>query len=128
MAALLWPRPYCSAEFSQTQGTPTQRKLQCQSRQQSSTTATNASVCKLCHELCHICWVTAANNRHRKGRRPGSADLRVKKCLILPLTYPRHCNGTSPAQLKIAHNQSTGRHISVLLKCINVKCRGQING
>lgn len=64
----------------------------------------------------------------KKGRRPGSSDLRVKKCLILPLTHPRHCNGTSPPQLKIAHNQSTGRHISALLKRINVQCRGQING
>ena len=63
-----------------------------------------------------------------KSRRPGSSDLRVKKCLILPLTRPRHCNGTSPPQLKIAHNQSTGRHISVLLKRINVQCREQIDG
>lgn len=64
----------------------------------------------------------------KKRRRPGSSDLRVKKSLILPLTHPRQCNGTSPPQLEIAHNQSTGRHISVLLKRINVKCRGQING
>lgn len=70
-------------------------------------------------------WETAINTHHRrKKRRPGSSDLRVKKCLILPLTHARHCNGTSPPQLKIAHNQSTGRHISVLLKRINVQCRG----
>lgn len=40
----------------------------------------------------------------------------------------QHCNGTGPLQLKIAHNQSTGRHISVLLKRINVQCSGRING
>lgn len=48
--------------------------------------------------------------------------------LILPLTHPRHCNGTGLLRLKIAHNQSTGRHISVLLKRINEQCRGRING
>ncbi len=68
------------------------------------------------------------DKKRQKGRRPGSSDLRVKKYLILPLTHPRHCNGTSPPQLKIARNQSTGRHISVLLKRINVQCSGQING
>lgn len=66
--------------------------------------------------------------KDKKGRRPGSTDSRAEKCLILPLTHPRQCNGTSPLQLKIDHNQSTGRHISVLLKRINVQCRGQING
>lgn len=49
-------------------------------------------------------------------------------CLILPLTHPRYCDGTGPPQLKIAHNQSTGRHISVLLKHINERCRGWIDG
>lgn len=50
------------------------------------------------------------------------------KSLILLLTYPRHCDRTAPLQLKIAHNQSAGRRISVLLKCINVKCSEQIDG
>lgn len=71
---------------------------------------------------------TTIKTKKKEGRRPGSPDLRVKKTLILPLTHPRHSNGTSPLWLEIAHNQSTGRHISVLLKRINVKCWGQING
>lgn len=69
-----------------------------------------------------------ATNKQKKGRRPGSSDLCVEKSLILPLTHPRQCNGTSLPQLEIAHNQSTGRHISVLLKHINVKCSRKING
>lgn len=35
---------------------------------------------------------------------------------------------SNPLQLKIAPNQSAGRRISVLLKCINVKCSEQIDG
>lgn len=50
------------------------------------------------------------------------------KSLILLSTYPRHCDRTNPLQLKIAHNQSAGRRISVLLKCINVKGSEPIDG
>lgn len=114
--------------FPATEHTNTGR-APCQPRQhltQSSTTVRHTLAC----ELCHIWWRTAtATQRWRKKRQEAwEFRLRVKKCLILPLTHLRHCNGTSPPQLKIAHNQSTGRHISVLLKRINVQCRGQING
>lgn len=58
---------------------------------------------------------------------PGSGEVRLA-CLILPLTHPWPCNGTGRLQLEIAHNQSAGRHISMLLKRINVQCRGWIDG
>lgn len=69
-----------------------------------------------------------ANDRKTKKNERPRSGLRVKKSLILPLTHPRQSSGTSRQWLEIARDQSTGRHISTLLKRINVKCWGQING
>lgn len=76
-----------------------------------------------------MCWEVATTTRHSKQKKPEVWEL----CVWKSVWFCRwHIQGIAmePAllRLKIAHNQSTGRRISVLLKRINVQRRGRING